>query len=159
MKEVDNNEGKLKKIPEVGNSGVGAADSYLYNITGSEEERAKETERKQRVEEAEIGMPAKGLGIAPLGQRQATPCIIQKTAKALQRFSRRQIYLIQENPFTSPDRIDQRSFCKGKGKSWSDWWDNKSSVDPADKLAEQKSKWKEKLFQKVIGDVRRRGQE
>ena len=45
MKEVDNNEGKLKKIPEGGNSGVGAADSYLCNITGSEEERAKETNK------------------------------------------------------------------------------------------------------------------
>ena len=45
MKEVDNSEGKLKELPEGGNSGVGAADSYLYNITGSEEERAKETNK------------------------------------------------------------------------------------------------------------------
>ena len=51
MKEVDNSEGKLKKLPEGGNSGVGAADSYLYNITGSEEERAKET-NKAKLREA-----------------------------------------------------------------------------------------------------------
>ena len=51
MQEVDNDEGKLKKIPEGGNSVVGAADSYLYNITGSEEERAKET-NKAKLREA-----------------------------------------------------------------------------------------------------------
>mmetsp|Transcript_6726 Transcript_6726/g.18771 ORF Transcript_6726/g.18771 Transcript_6726/m.18771 type:complete len:787 (+) Transcript_6726:124-2484(+) len=51
MKEVDNNEGKVKKLPEGGNSGVGAADSYLYNITGSEEERAKE-KNKAKLREA-----------------------------------------------------------------------------------------------------------
>mmetsp|Transcript_10326 Transcript_10326/g.29041 ORF Transcript_10326/g.29041 Transcript_10326/m.29041 type:complete len:215 (+) Transcript_10326:274-918(+) len=73
--------------------------------------------RIHRREEAEIRMPTEGLGISPFSQRQATPGIIQKTAKALQRFSRSQIYLIQENPFTSPDRINQRSLCKRKGKS------------------------------------------
>ena len=51
MQEVDNDEGKLKKVPEAGNSVVGAADSYLYNITGSEEERAKET-NKAKLREA-----------------------------------------------------------------------------------------------------------
>ena len=45
MQEVDNDEGKLKDVPEGGNSVLGAADSYLYNITGSEEERAKETNK------------------------------------------------------------------------------------------------------------------
>ena len=51
MQEVDNDEGKLKKIPEAGSNVVGAADSYLYNITGSEEERAKET-NKAKLREA-----------------------------------------------------------------------------------------------------------
>lgn len=51
MQEIDNDEGKLKKIPEAGNSVVGATESYLFNITGSEEERAKET-NKAKLREA-----------------------------------------------------------------------------------------------------------
>jgi len=49
--EIDNGEGKVQEIPEAKTGGVGAADSYLYNITGSVEERAKET-NKAKLREA-----------------------------------------------------------------------------------------------------------